>query len=249
MNQVSIEDDETGLEEESERSLPEAKLLNKLWLDTQNRLFSLEYRQNAMAELEVYAEMGSAYAQYCMGKVYRDGGTVIPDAEIAKGWFEKSAAQNFSAAQYALCDLLLSNDLTVQDRAEGLRWMASAAKRGNKAEEYRLGKEALEENVREKALEWFSRAADHGSQYAQYMLGKLFLLDGEKEKAIEFFSMRRRRATATHSSSSTGRSSFIIRPRCWRRQGCSVLSPRCFNPPPKGSMHRGCGWIGSAAWS
>lgn len=99
MGRLSFEDDEAGLEEESEQSLPEAKLLNKLWLDTQNKLLNLEYRQNAMSELEVYAEMGSAYAQYCMGKLYRDGGTVIPDAEIAKGWFEKSAAQNFSAAQ------------------------------------------------------------------------------------------------------------------------------------------------------
>lgn len=189
MNQVSVEDDEAGLEEESEQSLPEAKLLHEMWQKTQNRLFSLEYRQNALSELEVYAEMGSAYAQYCMGKLYRDGGTVIPDAEIAKGWFEKAAAQNFSAAQYALADLLLSNDLTVQNRAEGLRWMETAARRGNKAAEYRLGKEALKVDDREKAVEWFSRAADHGSQYAQYMLGKLLLLDGQKEKAIEFFSM------------------------------------------------------------
>ena len=189
MNRVSFEDDGAGLEEESEQSLPEAKLLHNLWLSTQNKLFSLEYRQNAMSELVVYAEMGSAYAQYCMGKLYRDGGTVIPDAGIAKGWFEKSASQNFAAAQYALADLLLSNDLTVRDRDAGLRWMTSAAKRGNKAAEYRLGKDALEEDNREKAVEWFSRAAEHGSQYAQYMLGKLYLLDGEKEKAIEFFSM------------------------------------------------------------
>ena len=189
MNQVSFEDDETGLEEESEQSLPEAKLLHNLWLSTQNKLFSLEYRQKDLSELEVYAEMSSAYAQYCMGKLYRDGGPVIPDAGIAKAWFEKSAAQNFAAAQYALGDLLLSNDLTVRDRDAGLRWMTSAAKRGNKAAEYRLGKDALEEDNREKAVEWFSRAAEHGSQYAQYMLGKLYLLDGEKEKAIEFFSM------------------------------------------------------------
>ena len=188
MNQISFEDDETGLEEESEQSLPEAKLLHNLWLSTQNKLFSLEYRQNAMSELAVYAEMGSAYAQYCMGKLYRDGGTVIPDAESAKGWFKKAAAESFSAAQYALADLLLSNDLTVQNRTEGLRWMRSAAKRGNKAAEYRLGKDALEKEDKEKAVEWFSRAAEQGSQYAQYMLGKLYLLDGEKEKALEYFS-------------------------------------------------------------
>ena len=187
MGRLSFEDDEAGLEEESEQSLPDGKPLHELWLKTQNRLFDLEYRQNAMAELEVYANMRSAYAQYCMGKIYRDGGIVIPDAEIAKGWFEKAAAQNFSAAKYALAELLLSNDLTVHNSAEGLRWMETAAKRGNSAAQYRLGREALEQGDKEKAAEWFSRAADYGSQYAQYMLGKLYLLDGEKEKAIEFF--------------------------------------------------------------
>ena len=189
MNRVSFEDDRAGLEEESEQSLPNGKLLHNLWLSTQNKLFSLEYRQNALSELQVYAEMGSAYAQYCMGKLYRDGGTVIPDAEIAKAWFEKSASQNFAAAQYALADLLLSNDLTVHNRTEGLLWMETAAKRGNSAAQYRLGKEALEQDDKEKAVEWFSWAAEQGSQYAQYILGKLYLLDGEKEKAIEYFSM------------------------------------------------------------
>ena len=189
MGQRSFEDDEAGLEEESEQSLPDTNLLHELWLKTQNRLFELEYRQNAMAELEVYADIGSAYAQYCMGKIYRDGGTVIPDAEIARSWLEKSVAQNFSAAQYALADLLLSNDPTVQNRAEGLCWMETVAKRGNSAAQYRLGREALEQGNKEKSVEWFSRAADHGSQYAQYMLGKLYLLDGQKEKAIEYFSM------------------------------------------------------------
>lgn len=189
MGRLSFEDDESELEEESEQSLPDGKLLYNLWLNTQNRMFSLEYRQNAMSELEVYANMRSAYAQYCMGKLYRDGGTVIPDAEIAKAWFEKSAAQNFSASQYALGDLLLSNDLTVQNRPEGLHWMEIAARRGNKAAQYRLGKEALTEGDKEAATQWFSQSADQGSQYAQYMLGKLFLMDGQKEKAIEFFSM------------------------------------------------------------
>ena len=189
MGRLSFEDDEAGLEGESEQSLPEAKLLNKLWLDTQNKLFSLEYRQGALSELEVYAEMGSAHAQYCMGKIYRDGGTVIPDAEIAKMWFEKSAVQNFPVAQYALADLLLSNDLLVHDEKQGRYWMETAAENGNSAAQYRLGKERLKQSEREKAMKWFIKAAEQGNQYAQYMLGKLYLLYGQKEKAIEFFSM------------------------------------------------------------
>ncbi len=189
MGQLSFEDDEAGLEEESEQSLPDSKLLHELWQKTQNCLFNLEYRQDAMDELKVYAEMGSAYAQYCMGKIYRDGKIVIPDAEIAKEWLEKAAEQNRSSAQYTLADLLLSNDLTVQDCEVGWRWMRAAAENENCAAQYRMGKDALKHGDRETAAGWFIRAADHGSQYAQYMLGKLYLLDGQKEKALKFFSM------------------------------------------------------------
>ena len=72
------------------------------------------------ANVREYAETGDAYAQYCMGKIYRDGGIVIPDAENAKVWLEQAAEQNLSSAQYTLADLLLSNDLTVQDHNAGM---------------------------------------------------------------------------------------------------------------------------------
>lgn len=189
MGRLSFEDSEAELELEAEQSLPGNNELQELRRKTQNDMFSLEYRQNAMDELKIYAEMGSAYAQYCMGKIYRDGGTVIPDAEIAKGWFEKSAAKNYMPAQYTLADLLLSDDLTVQDPDEGWRWMRTAAENENCAAQYRIGKDALRSGDREFAADWFSRAADQGSQYAQYMLGKLYLQDGQSEKAVEYFSM------------------------------------------------------------
>lgn len=189
MGRLSFEDSEAGLEQEAEQSLSDDTQLRKLWQKTQNDMFSLAYRQDAMDELKVYAEAGSTYAQYCIGKIYRDGRIVIPDAEIAKAWLEKAAAQDLSSAQYALADLLLSNDLTVQDPDEGWRWMKAAADNENRAAQYRMGKEVLKQGDRETAAGWFIRAADHGSQYAQYMLGKLYLLDGQKEKALKFFSM------------------------------------------------------------
>ena len=189
LGQQSFEDSEAELELEAEQSLPGNNELQELRRKTQNDMFSLEYRQNAMDELKIYAEMGSAYAQYCMGKIYRDGGIVIPDAENAKVWLEQAAEQNLSSAQYTLADLLLSNDLTVQDHNAGWRWMGAAAENGNSAAQYRRGKDALRNGDRESAADWFHRAADQGSQYAQYMLGKLYLQDGESEKAIEYFSM------------------------------------------------------------
>jgi len=189
LGRQSFEDSVSRLGDEAERSLPGSAQLQKLWQKTQNDLFSLAYRQDAMDEIREYAETGDAYAQYCMGKIYREGKIVIPDAEIVKAWLKQAAAQDLSSAQYALADLLLSNDLTVQDHNAGWRWMGAAAENGNSAAQYRMGKDALRNGDRESAADWFHRAADQGSQYAQYMLGKLYLQDGESEKAIEYFSM------------------------------------------------------------
>ena len=127
----SFEDDEKALDAEAEKTIPDNKLFSALWAKTQNRALGLDCRRDAMAQMEVYAVMGSAAAQYCMGKLFRDGGLVIPDAETAKGWFEKSASQNFPAAQYALADLLLSDDLLVRDEEQGRRWMETAAGNGS----------------------------------------------------------------------------------------------------------------------
>lgn len=189
MGRQSFVDSASRLEDEAERSLPGNAQLQKLWQKTQNDLFSLAYRQDAMDEIREYAETGDAYAQYCMGKIYREGKIVIPDAEIAKAWLKQAAAQDLSSAQYALADLLLSNDLTVQDHNAGWRWMRAAAENGSCAAQYRMGKDALRSGDRESAMEWFSHAANQESQYAQYILGKLYLQDGESKKAVEYFSM------------------------------------------------------------
>lgn len=185
---ISFEDDEKALNAETKKTIPDNKLFSALWAKSQNRALGLDCRRDAMAQMEVYAVMGSAAAQYCMGKLFRDGGLVIPDAEEAKGWFEKSASQNFSAAQYALADLLLSDDLLVRDEEQGRHWMETAAGNGNSAAQYRMGKESLRRGDKELAAEWFRSAAEQGNQYAQYMLGKLCLQAGQKEKALEYFS-------------------------------------------------------------
>ena len=189
LGQFSFEDEEAALRKASESSLPESRLITPLWEKTQDRSLDLEYRQDAMTDLEEYAEGGVLFAQYCVGKLYRDGGIVVPDSTTAKAWLEKAAARGFSPAQYALGDLFLSQDLLVQNCEEGLRWMKAAAENGNGAAQYRMGKDALQQGDKESAETWFQRAAEQGNPYAQYMLGKLYLQDGQKEKAVEYFSM------------------------------------------------------------
>ena len=140
---------------------------------------TLGERDGAIEELRVIAENGDPHAQYLMGKLYRDGPLLIPDAVQARDWFIRAAEQDLPAAQYALGKLYLSNDIQVRDPERGMEWLERAAQNGNDYATYRLGKEYLWGRMVEKdvpeAVDWFTQAAESGNPYAQYMLGKLYL--------------------------------------------------------------------------
>ncbi len=141
---------------------------------------TLEERSDAVSELETLAKNGDKYAQYLMGKLWRDGPLLTPDWVNARYWFQKSAEQGHTYAQYALGKLLLSDDPEVHDVEDGIRWLKRAAESGNHYAAYRLGKEYYSgKNVQKNfttAAKWFERGAQAGNQYAQYMLGKLYLM-------------------------------------------------------------------------
>ena len=139
-----------------------------------------DYTANSLKEL---AEDGDAYAQYFIGKLYRDGGLLIPDSVEAQYWFTQAARQNLTVAQYALVKLYLSDDSEVHDTEEGIRWLKAAAQNGSNYAAYRLGKEYLlgkfMKQDEEKAVAYFTQAAEMGNQFGQYMLGKLYLTGQE----------------------------------------------------------------------
>jgi len=148
--------------------------------DIYNEDFSLEERLEAAKEMEQLAENGDMYAQYLMGKLWRDGPLVTPDSTEAKYWFTQAAQQGHIYAQYSLGKLYLSDDVEVHDAEQGIRWMEISAQNGNDYAAYRLGKEYFKGNHVEQnykiAAWWFGRAAQDGNQYAQYMLGKMHLM-------------------------------------------------------------------------
>ena len=156
----------------------------------------LEERSAAVQELGKLAEAGNPYAQYIMGKLWRDGPLPTPDWVNARHWFERAAQQGHIVAQYALGKLCLSDDVEVRALAEGLRWLETAAQNGSHYAAYRLGKEYLKGEVAEKdvpkALEYLNRSAAAGNQFAQYMLGKLYLTGREipydKELAVHWLT-------------------------------------------------------------
>ena len=139
----------------------------------------LDDRTDAVDDMKRLAESGDPYAQYCIGKLYRDGDPLIPNSEFARFALRDAAQQGLVAAQYALGKLYLSNDIEVYDAELGIQWLEQAAKNGHDFAAYLLGKEYLkgentEENVG-KALDCFTRSAKRGNPYAQYMLGKMYL--------------------------------------------------------------------------
>ena len=153
------------------------------WTELRRRLedstLTMDERRDTAAELETLAENGDAEAQLLLGKLYRDGGVLIPDAVNAAYWLGRAARQDVTAAQYALGKLLLAPDAETHDAAAGLQWLERAAQSGHSYAAYPLGKEYLtgtntEKNVA-KALAWFERSAEAGNQFAQYALGKLYL--------------------------------------------------------------------------
>ncbi len=141
---------------------------------------TLVERSEAVDEMNELAQSGDKYAQYLMGKLWRDGPLLTPDWVNARYWFQKSAEQGHTYAQYALGKLQLSDDPEVHDVEDGIRWLKRSAERGNHFAAYRLGKEYYRgKNIGRSlttAAKWFERGAQAGNQYAQYMLGKLYLM-------------------------------------------------------------------------
>ena len=63
---------------------------------------TMEEHSDAVSEMKQMAENGDMYAQYLMGKLWRDGPLLIPDGVEAQYWFEQAARQGHLAAQYSL---------------------------------------------------------------------------------------------------------------------------------------------------
>ena len=157
---------------------------------------TMEERNDAVSEMDKLAESGDRYAQYLMGKLWRDGPLLIPDSVEARYWFERAAEQGHLTAQYSLAKLYLSDDVEVRDIRLGLNWLYTAAVNGSSCAMYRLAKEGLKGELIEKdtehATEWFTKSAERGNPYAQYMLGKLYLTGKEvhydEEQAVHWLT-------------------------------------------------------------
>jgi hypothetical protein len=162
----------------------------------ENENYSLEERDEDVEDMESLAEDGDPYAQYFLGKQFRDGPVLTPDWGKARYWFTKSAEQGCAVAQYALGKLLLSDDPEVRDTEQGLMWLERATQGGNTYASYRLGKEYLKGKIVEcdnrRGMNYIYTAALGGNSHAQYMLGKLLLqgqvMEQNREAGLEWLN-------------------------------------------------------------
>lgn len=158
-----------------------------LWTVICDETAPLGLRDKGVALLRSKAEGGNPYAQLMLGRLYRDGPLLTPDWVETRYWFEQ-AAQSLPDAQYVLGKLLLTDDVEVHDRDQGIHWLTLAAEHGNEYAAYRLGKELLRSGNTVEALSWLTVSAEAGNPYAEYLLGKLYwegeVAPQDKEQAV-----------------------------------------------------------------
>ena len=149
----------------------------------------MENKDWAVSELRTLADHGVPQAWYVLGKLYRDGGILIPDSALAAEAFENAARAGMIPAQCALGELLLSDDLEVRNAELGVEWLEYAWQNGSLRAGYRRAKEYLsEENIAKDAVrgvECLTECADAGHPGAQYLLGKLYLSGQEVPQYTE----------------------------------------------------------------
>ena len=94
LGEITFED--AGMEQRNE---PEDDLRadRSLWQivdDVYDDTLPLAERDAAVEDLKSWAQDGDATAQYFLGQLYRDGGLLIPNSELAQDWFYKAARQD-----------------------------------------------------------------------------------------------------------------------------------------------------------
>ena len=164
LDELTFEEKNLGQYDEPEEFRNEAYDYRVLRDVIRDESLTMEERGEAVSEMERLAESGDMYAQYLMGKLWRDGPLLIPDPVEAQYWFEQAADQGHLVAQYSLAKLYLSDDLEVRDTRKGMNWLCTAAVNGSHYAMYRLAKELFKGDLIKRnsdaAVEWFTRSAE-----------------------------------------------------------------------------------------
>ena len=148
----------------------------------------------AVKWLEEAARQENPFADYALGRLYKEGVLLEKDMEKAVFHMQRAVDAGNSFAQYQLGKIYLDEEY--KNIPAAVQYLTLAADQKNELAAYRLGRlylmgDELPKNI-ERALHYLDMAAEAGNQYAQYVLGKLYLIGKEieqdREKAYEYFS-------------------------------------------------------------
>lgn len=125
---------------------------------------SEKYRNDAEKQFLKAAKKGDAEAQYNLGACYEFGGGASVNADLARQWYEKAAAQGHKKAKARL-RILNAPKSPTEDEAKELR--KAALKRDPDPKDVYRWAECCEfgywtEKDRDRALRFYSRAAGKG---------------------------------------------------------------------------------------
>lgn len=124
---------------------------------------------------------GRGFAQYALGKKYRDGQGVERNIQKAVELFTLAAKQGNSFAAFALGKMYLSDDPALsRNVAAALKWITNAAEHGNQFAQYYSGKLLLKgtDDISQdtnSALRWLLASVEQGNVHAEYALAMAYL--------------------------------------------------------------------------
>lgn len=134
---------------------------------------------DALQILQPLAEQGDADAQNVLGGLYIQGWGVDTDFELARSWFEKSAAQGNPMGCYNLGGMYANGIGVEQDCARAVELVRRPAEAGNPIGQVNLGA-LYADGSRctprdfDEALHWFRAAAEQGDPLGQHSLGAMY---------------------------------------------------------------------------
>ncbi len=122
------------------------------------------------------AEKGHKESQIALASLYYFGRKDLPrQAEQAKYWFEKAAAQGWVQARYYLGRIYAEGDGIKQDMDEALRQWSIAAQGGIAEAQYELGLFYIQsKETFEQGIYWLKEAANGTVVKASLALGKIY---------------------------------------------------------------------------
>lgn len=138
--------------------------------------FAGEQAKQAKGHSPDESNAGRGFAQYALGKKYRDGQGVERNIQKAVELFTLAAKQGNSFAAFALGKMYLSNDASLpRDGTTALNWITYASERGNQFAQCYLGKLLLKgadgiPQDTNAALRWLRASVEQGNVYAEYAL-------------------------------------------------------------------------------